>query len=59
MDYLNRLDKPTEVGIIRFWKDSIEDARPQAIDIREKLPSLVTAGNFLLWISRQMAKRSG
>ena len=43
MDNPDGSNKPTEVGIIRFRKNVIEDARSFAVKIVEEFPSLVTA----------------
>ena len=43
MDDPDSPDETTEVGVVGFWEDLIEDARAFAVKLVEKLPSFVPA----------------
>ena len=58
VDDPNRSDKPTEVGVVGVRQNSVEDARSQAVDVVEKLPCLIPAGDLFLWIPRWTAEGS-
>jgi len=46
------------VGIIHIWKDTQKKARPETIQVLEKLPSLVPTGQLLCDVARRVIKRA-